>query len=53
MEARGILMCEANEQVADSLESESTVRAKPPHQIGCKLADDRAKSLLTPSIGSR
>ena len=46
-------MCEANEQVADSLDSESTVRATPPHKIGCKLADDRAKSRLAPSIGSR
>jgi hypothetical protein len=54
MEARTILTSEANEQVADSLHSESTVRGHAsPHQIGCNLADDRAKSLLTLSTGSR
>lgn len=54
MEARTILMCEGNEHVADSLDSESTVRATPPPtRSAASPADDRAKSLVTLSIVSR
>jgi hypothetical protein len=39
VEARRIPMCETNEQVADSLDSESTVRATPVEDAG--LVGDR------------
>ena len=59
MEARTILMCEANEHVADSLHSESTVRATPPPldrlQAGgrpCQVAADAVNRFPITSISS-
>jgi hypothetical protein len=46
-------MCETNDQAADSRDSGSTVRPTPPPPDRLQAADDRAKSLLTRSIGSR